>query len=111
MHPNIPFSNAFISTFLNQPSSRNLRKSRFSLKNFKISIVSFKSLYRRVGRYYFTDAAARMLAMKFYDQLAALAERGAFETARSIVRQYGSESAKIWQELRKNLGDSTVFEG
>lgn len=71
----------------------------------------FKSLYRRVGRYYFNDAAARMLAMKFYDQLAALAESGAFETARSIVRQYGSESAKIWQELRKNLGDSTVFEG
>ncbi len=71
----------------------------------------FKSLYRRVGRSYFTDAAARMLAMKFYDQLAALAESGAFETARSIVRQYGSESAKIWQELRKNLGDSTVFEG
>ena len=56
----------------------------------------FKSLYRRVGRYYFfTDAAARMLAMKFYDQLSALAEKGAFETARSIVRQYGSESAKI----------------
>ena len=61
--------------------------------------------------YYFTDAAARMLAMKFYDQLASLAENGAFKTARSVVRQYGSESAKIWQELRKNLGDSTVLEG
>ena len=48
--------------------------------------------------------------MKFYDQLTTLAENGAFETARSVVRQYGSESAKIWQELRKNLGDSTVFE-
>ena len=71
----------------------------------------FKSLYRRVGRYYFTDAAARMLAMKFYDQLATLAENGAFETARSVVRQYGSESAKIWLELRKNLGDSAVLEG
>jgi GntR family transcriptional regulator, negative regulator for fad regulon and positive regulator of fabA len=70
----------------------------------------FKSLYRRVGRYYFNDVNARMLAMKFYDQLALLAETGAFDTARAIVRQYGYDSAKIWQGLREDLSDSTIFE-
>lgn len=71
----------------------------------------FNSLYRRVGRYYFTDPAARVLAMKFYDELAVIAEKGQLDVARAIVRQYGVDSAKIWQELRKDLGSSTVFEG
>ena len=71
----------------------------------------FKSLYRRVGRYYFTDPAARMLALKFYDDLASLAKEGRLDVARILVRQYGTDSAKIWQELRQHLGDSTVFEG
>ena len=71
----------------------------------------FKSLYRRIGRYYFSDPAARALAMKFYDELAVIAESGSLNSAKSIVRQYGADSAKIWQELRKNLNDSTIFEG
>lgn len=71
----------------------------------------FKSLYRRVGRYYFTDSEARILAMKFYDELAAIAESGNIYSAKNIVRQYGIASTKIWQELRKNLNESAVFEG
>ena len=49
--------------------------------------------------------------MKFYDELAVIAESGSLNSAKSIVRQYGADSAKIWQELRKNLNDSTIFEG
>ncbi len=70
----------------------------------------FKSLYRRVGRYYFTDSAARELAMKFYDELTAIAESGHLDSARATVRQYGLNSTKIWQELRKNLNDQGVLE-
>lgn len=70
----------------------------------------FKSLYRRVGRYYFTDSRSRELAIKFYNELANISESGQFEKARSVVKQYGVDSARIWSDMRKTLSEAEVFE-
>jgi GntR family negative regulator for fad regulon and positive regulator of fabA len=70
----------------------------------------FKSLYHRIGRYYFAENRARAVALRFYDELSALIERESYDMARTMVRRYGVESTRIWQGLRKQLSTPAVFE-
>ncbi|MEZ8823008.1 fatty acid metabolism transcriptional regulator FadR [Vibrio amylolyticus] len=62
-----------------------------------------KKLYDRVGSYYFSNTEARTLAMEFYRQLLAICESGDREKLPLMIRQYGMESAQIWNEMKKTL--------
>lgn len=65
-----------------------------------------KKLYDRVGSYYFSDPAARELAMKFYRDLLELCQTGQRDKLSGVVRQYGLESGQIWNELKMTLPTS-----
>lgn len=58
-----------------------------------------KKLYDRVGSFYFSNPASRELALKFYRQLLLTCESGQREQLPALIRQYGIESAMIWNEI------------
>lgn len=62
-----------------------------------------KKLYDRVGSFYFSNPASRELALKFYRQLLLSCESGQREHLPALIRQYGIESAMIWNEMKKQL--------
>ncbi|MDN3610361.1 fatty acid metabolism transcriptional regulator FadR [Vibrio ostreicida] len=62
-----------------------------------------KKLYDRVGSFYFSNPQARNLALKFYADLLDVCETGERERITTVVRQYGLESAQIWNEMKTSL--------
>ena len=63
----------------------------------------FKGLYSRIGGYYFSSAKSRELTRQYYRELLALAEAGDAEQVPMVIRNYGIESGKIWQEMRDDM--------
>jgi GntR family negative regulator for fad regulon and positive regulator of fabA len=63
----------------------------------------FKSMYSRIGGYYFAKPKARELATQLYKDLIRIAKEGDSSQAPSLIRQYGIESGKIWLEIRDEL--------
>ena len=70
---------------------------------YGLILNSFKSLYMRVGLFYFSDTQARELAKQFYLQLKEICERGAIEEVSSCIRQYGKDSGAIWFRMQESL--------
>ena len=62
-----------------------------------------KKLYDRVGSYYFSKPEARDLALKFYRDLLEVCESGNREQIPVVVRNYGVESAQIWNQMKTTL--------
>lgn len=62
-----------------------------------------KKLYDRVGNYYFSNASARKLALKFYRDLLMVCQNGEHDRLPLVIRTYGLESAQIWNEMKKSL--------
>jgi GntR family negative regulator for fad regulon and positive regulator of fabA len=62
-----------------------------------------KKLYDRVGNFYFSNPAARELALKFYRDLLVVCETGERDKLPLVIRAYGLESAQIWNEMKKSL--------
>ncbi|GAM55722.1 transcriptional regulator [Vibrio ishigakensis] len=62
-----------------------------------------RKLYDRVGAYYFSNPAARDLALKFYKDLLRVCEEGQRDAIPALVRHYGMDSAQIWNEMKKTL--------
>ncbi|NIY81553.1 fatty acid metabolism transcriptional regulator FadR [Vibrio hepatarius] len=62
-----------------------------------------KKLYDRVGSYYFSNPEARSLALKFYRDLLDVCETGDRERILIVVRNYGMESAQIWNKMKMTL--------
>ncbi|MGP1782648.1 fatty acid metabolism transcriptional regulator FadR, partial [Shewanella frigidimarina] len=77
---------------------------------YVLILNGFKGLYSRVGRYYFSSAEARALAMDFYKQLQQLAIDKNYTDVPALMRTYGINSGVMWQSLRddmpKELGQS-----
>lgn len=62
-----------------------------------------KKLYDRVGSYYFSSPEARNLAIAFYRDLLDVCESGDRDRILIVVRNYGLESAQIWNQLKLTL--------
>ncbi|RLV61264.1 fatty acid metabolism transcriptional regulator FadR [Parashewanella curva] len=80
-------------------------KLAFSCGNplYVLILNGFKGLYSRVGRYYFTCAESRKLALDFYHQLKSIADSGEFENVPLLMREYGIKTGKVWSEIRDDL--------
>lgn len=70
---------------------------------YGLILNGFKGLYCRVGRYYFTQAKARTLALSYYHQLAQLARQQQPEQVAERVRAYGKASGEIWCAMQTPL--------
>jgi GntR family negative regulator for fad regulon and positive regulator of fabA len=62
-----------------------------------------KKLYDRVGSYYFSNPEARNLALNFYKQLKDVCESGSLDQLPLVIRNYGVESALIWNKMKVTL--------
>lgn len=65
-----------------------------------------KKLYDRVGSYYFSSPEARNLALAFYRELLDVCESGERDRILVAVRNYGMESAQIWNKMKLTLPTS-----
>ncbi|BDY05311.1 fatty acid metabolism transcriptional regulator FadR [Ferrimonas sp. YFM] len=70
---------------------------------YALILNGFKGLYSRVGRYYFSQEAARDLARNYYKDLLKCAEQGDADEVPHIVRKYGIESGKLWMRIRSDM--------
>lgn len=81
------------------------RKLAFASNNpiYGLILNSLKSLYNRVGLFYFGNPQARQLALKFYQSLKALCENNQYDQVKHCIRQYGQDSGVIWYEMQQHL--------
>lgn len=70
---------------------------------YALILNGFKGLYARVGGYYFSHTEGRALALAFYRRLRELAAAGNFEEVPQVVRRYGMDSGKLWQQFRHDV--------
>jgi len=70
---------------------------------YVLILNGFKGLYSRVGRYYFSSADARALAMEFYQQLQQMALDKNYADVPLLMRTYGLNSGVMWQSLRDKM--------
>jgi len=62
-----------------------------------------RKLYDRIGSYYFSNPEARNLALAFYRDLLDICRSGSREQLANVIRQYGIESAQIWNNMKTTL--------
>jgi GntR family negative regulator for fad regulon and positive regulator of fabA len=62
-----------------------------------------KKLYDRVGAFYFSNPVSRELALKFYKDLLSVCEQGQRDRIPNLIRQYGVDSAQVWNEMKLSL--------
>ncbi len=67
---------------------------------YTLILNGFKSVYYRVGRYYFSNPEARKLAREFYHELRDIVPKGDLDAMIALLRQYGFASGEIWQLMR-----------
>ncbi|MDX5626780.1 MULTISPECIES: fatty acid metabolism transcriptional regulator FadR [unclassified Brenneria] len=70
---------------------------------YGLILNGLKGMYLRVGRYYFSNPAARKLALDFYGRLGTLCRDGLYEQVLDVVRHYGKESGAIWHSMRSAI--------
>lgn len=67
---------------------------------YGLILNGLKGLYTRVGRYYFSDPKARLLACRFYHDLAKICEQENSDLVLDRVLSYGKDSGNIWREMK-----------
>lgn len=77
-------------------------------KVFVLMMNGFRGLYSRIGGYFFSHQRSRDVAKDYYEQLLAVAQCGAFDKVPGVIRQYGIESGKVWQEVRDSMPNDLV---
>ncbi|MFT4937663.1 MAG: GntR family negative regulator for fad regulon and positive regulator of fabA [Paraglaciecola sp.] len=75
---------------------------------YVLMMNGFRGLYSRIGGYYFSNDKSRTLTREYYKKLLELAKTGDYEQVPLVIRNYGIESGKIWQELRENIPKGLV---
>lgn len=75
---------------------------------YVLMMNGFRGLYSRIGGYYFSKAKSRSLTQGYYQKLLELAKVGDYEQVPLVIRRYGIESGKIWQELRDDMPKGLV---
>ncbi len=77
-------------------------------KVFVLMMNGFRSIYSRIGGFFFSYQKGRDIAKNFYTQLLELAQKGDFEKVPLVIRQYGIDSGKFWQEIRHEMPTDIV---
>lgn len=77
-------------------------------KVFVLMMNGFRSIYSRIGGYFFSHQKARDIAKNYYLQLLELAKNENFENVPHVIRKYGIESGKFWQEIRHEMPKDLV---
>lgn len=75
---------------------------------YVLMMNGFRGLYSRIGGYYFSNEKSRTLTQGYYLKLLELAKVGDYEQVPLVIRRYGIESGKIWQELRNDMPKGLV---
>jgi len=75
---------------------------------FVLMMNGFRGLYSRIGGYYFSHQQARDVAKQYYAKLLEAAENGQYDSVPIVVRDYGIESGKVWQQVRDNMPKDIV---
>jgi GntR family negative regulator for fad regulon and positive regulator of fabA len=70
---------------------------------YTLILNGFKTLYKRVGRYYFSKPEARRLASVFYGQMTELVEQGDVEGGIHLLFKYGREGGEFYKSLREEM--------
>ncbi|WP_245411373.1 fatty acid metabolism transcriptional regulator FadR [Pleionea mediterranea] len=70
---------------------------------YTLMLNGFKTIYYRIGEYYFSNEVARKLAKAFYSELTGIIQSGDIEKLIERLWQYGHESGTIWQQMREKL--------
>lgn len=74
-------------------------------KVYVLTMNGMRKIYSRVGGYYFMDKRACDLALSFYSELLALAERGDYSSVADCIKQYGRECETIWFDSREKIAE------
>lgn len=77
-------------------------------KVFVLMMNGFRGLYSRIGGYFFSYQKSRDIARAYYKKLSELAKSGDFENVPMVIREYGIESGKVWQEIRNEMPKDLV---
>ncbi|PIP80415.1 MAG: fatty acid metabolism transcriptional regulator FadR [Gammaproteobacteria bacterium CG22_combo_CG10-13_8_21_14_all_40_8] len=70
---------------------------------YTLLLNGFKTLYKRVGRYYFSKPAARRLASDFYRKMIPLVEENQVEAALSAFHDYCKDGGEFYKSLRQDM--------
>lgn len=75
---------------------------------YVLMMNGFRGLYGRIGTYFFSHGNARDVANSYYQQLLEVLASGESDQVIAVVRRYGIESGKIWQEIRQDMPTNIV---
>jgi GntR family negative regulator for fad regulon and positive regulator of fabA len=75
---------------------------------YVLMMNGFKNIYARLGGLFFSEQAARDVAIKYYEQLLKVLDADDSDKVVSVVRKYGIESGKLWTEYRKDMPNNLV---
>jgi GntR family negative regulator for fad regulon and positive regulator of fabA len=75
---------------------------------YVLMMNGFKGLFSRIGGYYFSNPEARELTKDYYAKLKGLAINSDVDGVPLVVRNYGIESGKVWQNIRGDMPKDLV---
>ena len=67
---------------------------------YVLVLNGFKGFWSKIASYYFSHEPARLLAREYYDNLEKYAKAGKHDEAITLIRKYGIDSGKIWNDVR-----------
>jgi len=68
---------------------------------YVLVLNGFKGFWSKIAGYYFSHEEARELARAYYAELEKFARAGKHDEAIYLIRKYGIDSGKVWQEVRQ----------
>lgn len=75
---------------------------------FVLMMNGFRGMYSRIGGFYFDHEQARDVAKAYYAELLDAAENERHDKVPVVVRDYGIESGKVWQQVRDSMPKDIV---
>lgn len=70
---------------------------------YVLVLNGFKGFWSKIAGYYFSHDDARDAARHYYSELEKYAKSGKHDESIYMIRKYGIESGKIWQEVRQSF--------
>lgn len=75
---------------------------------YVLMMNGFKTIYARIGGQFFSNQSSREVARGYYQELLDVLDSEKYDRVVNVVRTYGVESGKIWQEFRKSVPKNIV---
>lgn len=75
---------------------------------YVLMMNGFKSIYARVGEFFFNHEEARQIALVYYKKLLEVLSKDDADKVVAVVREYGIESGKLWIKLRADMPKNLV---